>query len=358
MMRSSMNTNSSYDGEDDFAPNPFRTNTSSDLLDNTPRQQQQFHDPFQPHVLYAQQPQQQQHPMMTHQPMPPNPNMGIPPAVLNYQQQPPTQHLHPGQYLTGQMDMGGLPEPGRMAPPPPQGMLGWLLSCFRLDQATKLFDVDADDVALRLRYSLTQFFQPDYFRTTVLGTNGAATSDTTTTAAVAKGPDLYGPFWVSMTLIFVLGVASNLSDYLHYQRKSGNDPDMQFEYDITHVLHAMYIVFGFSFGVPTGLWLASTFCMGLSGSVQWDMWVCCYGYSMAPIMAGALVAWWLPFWIWHFLAMTAGVGASCLLVLRNLSTPLLTHEDNHAKAAPLLLAMLVIHVAYLLVLMLNFFPAK
>jgi hypothetical protein len=118
----------------------------------------------------------------------------------------------------------------------------------------------------------------------------------------------------------------------------------------------MYIVFAFSFGVPTGLWLAAS-CLGLSG-VQWAMWVCCYGYSMAPILAGALVAWWLPFWIWNFLAMAAGVGASCLLVLRNLSTPLLTQEDNHAKAAPLLLCILGIHLIYLLVLMLTFFPGK
>lgn len=329
MMQSSMNTNSNDD--DDFAPNPFRSG-GQDLL-GAP--QQQFHDPFQPQQSPQMYSQQQQQPMMQ-----PDPNSGMT-GVLNYpqQQQPPPVQPNPTQYLSGQMDTGAVrPE---QAKPAPSGMFSWLLSCFRLDEATKLFDVDADDIALRLRYSLTQFFQPDHFRLNVVGETG-------------KGPDLYGPFWVSMTLIFILGVASNLSDYLHFQRKS--DADAQFDYDITHVLHAMYIVFAFSFGVPTMFWLASN-CLGLSG-VPWSMWVCCYGYSMAPILAAALVAWWLPFWIWHMLSMAAGVGASCLLVLRNLSTPIISQEDSHAKAAPLLLCILGVHAMFLLVLMLTFFKGK
>ena len=328
-----MNTN--LNDDDDFAPNPFRSSGQpSDLL-GAP--QQQFHDPFQPQ-MYSQQ-QQQQTAMM----MQPDPNSGMT-GVLQYppqqQQQPPPVQPNPVQYLSGQMDTGAV-RPEQAKPAAAGGMFSWLLSCFRLEEAAKLFDIDADDIALRLRYSLTQFFQPDHFRLNVLGDEAETT----------KGPDLYGPFWISMTLVFILGVASNLSDYLHFQRKS--DPDAQFDYDITHVLHAMYIVFAFSFGVPTTFWLASS-CLGLAG-VPWSLWVCCYGYSMAPILAAALVAWWLPFWIWHMFAMSVGVGASCLLVLRNLSTPLIAQEDNHAKAAPLLLCMLGVHAIFLLVLMLTFF---
>jgi hypothetical protein len=241
MMRSSMNANSSYE-EDDFAPNPFRSSTSSDLLDNTPRQQQQpqFHDPFQTPQMYATQPPPPSPQMYAQQPPPPQMMMQQPASTTTYPQPVP----NPVHYLSGQMDTGGAARPeqyreGLTAPPaaaPAAGLFGWLLSCIRLDQASKLFDVDADDVALRLRYSLTQFFRPDYFRTTVLGDGSSGGTDTTSadgSSAPGKGPDLYGPFWVSMTLIFILGVASNLSDYLHYQRKS--DPDSQFEYDITHV---------------------------------------------------------------------------------------------------------------------------
>jgi hypothetical protein len=256
MMRSAMNANSSsFNDDDDFAPNPFRSGggTASDLLDQTPRQQQQqqqqFHDPFQtpqmyaaqpspPSQMYAQQPQQQLQPppqMMQQQPG----AAAYFPQQQQHQQPPPPSPVH---YMSGTMDTGGAARPEQARPPVSPsaaggGVFGWLLSCIRLDQAAKLFDVDADDVALRLRYSLTEFFRPDYFRTTVLGdTGGGTTTDTSGGAVVVgtgKGPDLYGPFWVSMTLIFILGVASNLSDYLHYQRKT--DPDSQFEYDITHV---------------------------------------------------------------------------------------------------------------------------
>jgi hypothetical protein len=250
MMRSAMNANSSsFNDDDDFAPNPFRSGggTASDLLDQTPRQQQQqqqFHDPFQtpqmyaaqpppPSQMYAQQPQQQLQPPP--QMMPQQPGAAYYPQQQQHQQQHQQQPPSPVHYMSGTMDTGGAARP-EQARPPAGGGFGWLLSCVRLDQAGKLFDVDADDVALRLRYSLTEFFRPDYFRTTVLGDTGGGTTTETGSGAVVgsgKGPDLYGPFWVSMTLIFILGVASNLSDYLHYQRKT--DPDSQFEYDITHV---------------------------------------------------------------------------------------------------------------------------
>lgn len=59
------------------------------------------------------------------------------------------------------------------------------------------FDVDAEDIVARIRAVCLDFYKPEHFRNNVLGaqqTNGL------------KGPDLYGPFWVTMTLIFLVGV--------------------------------------------------------------------------------------------------------------------------------------------------------
>ena len=114
----------------------------------------------------------------------------------------------------------------------------------------------------------------------------------------------------------------------------------------------MYIVFGYSFVVPTIFWFACQ-CLALP-AIPWAMWVCCYGYSLTAVLVGALVAWWLPYELWHWLVLAVASAVSGLLLVRNLSTPLLGLD--HAKAAPVLLAILAAHVLDFLVLKITFFP--
>lgn len=371
MMRSTMNDNS----EDDFAPNPFRSsNDTNDLFDApVPSQQQQNQHQVPFNGQQQPQQQQQQQPFYDAQP---DPNSGMMGTFAPAQQQfspPPPQQPDPSQYLTGAMDNrnpsgGGNPDNQQQQPVSIFSWRGIMNTCFRVDNVTKLFNVDTIDIYLRLKGAVLQFHQPDQFRTAVIGdagaqdaaNNGAVSPSSHAAANVPvgdrKGPDLYGPFWISMTLIFVLGMTSNLSAYMHHQRKKTNDnPDEEFEYDITHLLRATSIVLGFSFGVPTAFWLACQ-CLGMP-AISWAMWVCCYGYSMTAILLGALTAWWLPYGIWHWVTLAAAVGASGLLIVRNLSTPLLSQDAaNHAKAAPLLLAILGAHFTYLLILKITFYP--
>jgi protein YIPF1/2 len=370
MMRSNINNND----DDDFGPNPFRSSsdaTADDFFFDAPApppsvsnySNQQFNNqqplPVQQQQYNnnQQQPQQQQFYDSHHQPGPNGGMMGNFPA-----QQPPLPYPAQQQYLTGTMDNrnASVGQVGASNNEPVSifSVRGIMNACFKVDHLIALFNVDAVDIYLRLKGSVLQFHQPDQFRTSVIG--DGQVQDPVNPAAPGgpvmsdrKGPDLYGPFWISMTLIFILGMTSNLSDYMHHKRKA--DPDSEFEYDITHLLRATTIVLGFSFGVPTFFWLACQ-CLGMPG-ILWSMWICCYGYSMTAIAAGALTSWILPFGLWHWLTLAAAVGASGLLVVRNLSTPLLSQDDaSHAKAAPLLLAMLGAHFTYLIVLKLTFYP--
>ena len=59
-----------------------------------------------------------------------------------------------------------------------------------------------------------------------------------------KGPDAYGPFWLSTSLIFVLAVTSNFHKY------NNSSKDEVFSNDITTLLSAFYVIYSFSFGVP------------------------------------------------------------------------------------------------------------
>ena len=60
------------------------------------------------------------------------------------------------------------------------------------------FDIDADDIVKRVRGVILHFYKPEHFRNNVMGP---------TKTNELKGPDLYGPFWITMSLIFFIGVS-------------------------------------------------------------------------------------------------------------------------------------------------------
>lgn len=339
--------------DDDFAPNPFRTN--NDFLDQTPSAQQHMQDPFQqqqttyptatPTTSYQDPFQQQPQPTQQMQQQPyygqsqqqqmPDPNSGL---TGTFAPSPTSVGPPSPPALSGTMDQNN-------APPPPQptnhGLwsVNTLLKCCNLDTLHQLFNVDSADVAARLRGSLLHGFRPDHFRTVILLQE--------TEGDQQKGPDLYGPVWLSYTGMFLLGIVSNLSAYMHFDKES----EQEFEYDLQHVLNALYVVFGLVFGVSSAFWFLCT-CLGLN-ELAWSMWVCLYGYSLTPILLCLVVSWWLPSHLWHWLCLGIGVGLSGLLIVRNVSSPLL--QQNPATASPVILGILGVHAVYLFVFKWTFF---
>lgn len=363
-----MMNNMSYDSDDDpFASNPFRTN-NNDLLDAPPSNPAGAN----------------RNGIMMNQPLnQPDPNSGMTGSFdLNdlYSQgqtrnvQP--QQQAPSQYLTGSMDMnngtrGGLgrgPVPQQAnyggtadVPSTPPSRFAWCTSCLKLDSYKQYFDMDTIDVLKRLKASVTQFHQPDQFRTAVVG-------DEPNADAELKGPDLYGPLWVSATLVFMIGVTSNINAYFHHRAKqhskssSGENSDEsatptivdeEFEADLHHLLRAGSVVAFFAFVVPAAFWITSS-CMGMP-VIRWAMWTCCYGYAQTPFLLATLVAW-LPFELITWIVLGCAGGASFLLVVRNLSTPLLSQDTaGQAKSAPILLAILCLHFIYVMILKITFY---
>ena len=69
-----------------------------------------------------------------------------------------------------------------------------------LDSYKAYFDIDAEDIVARVKAVAFHFYKPEYFRNNVLGVQKTDT---------LKGPDLYGPFWITMTLIFFIAVRTS-----------------------------------------------------------------------------------------------------------------------------------------------------
>jgi hypothetical protein len=190
--------------DDDFPPNPFRSGGSGeqDLFSQQPpppqqQQQQQF-----------QQPMQQQQPQQFQQPPP-----------IQQQQQQPQQfggHMQPNNNPSagfvnnqaGNATMGGSMDSTTTTPQStPTSWWGWCMACVRIETYKRYFDIDTNDIKMRMIAAMTHFHQPQYFRDQVIGIEQGLTMNPAPGNSELKGPDLYGPFWIVMTLIFFVAVS-------------------------------------------------------------------------------------------------------------------------------------------------------
>lgn len=355
--------------------NPFRTNAamsgagSGIAMTSTASNQPAAEDPFYSHP--PQQPSAPQGPPQwsqqapagttsTGMPLPtaPDPQSGMtgsfsPMMATPPPQQQPAPQQSQQQYLSGTMD--------RRHDEIPSTNVSWLYrctSCFRIEGYQPYFDLDTSEFLQRFQASLTVWWQPDAFRTTFLREDK---------------PDLYGPLWIVATLVFVLAATSNMASWASYSppstaaaaaSASGNSnatsvvivnqaPVAEFEYDIHRLLHAATLLATFFWAYPTFLWLACA-CLGIP-HVTWPMWMAVYGYS-SSVYLFAFVVCVVPWGLMRFVVLACATFMSCLLVLRNLSTPLLAHDAmDQAKASPIILSMMGAHFVLLLVLKFGFF---
>ena len=89
----------------------------------------------------------------------------------------------------------------------PTSYYGMCIACFRLDSYKRYFDVDTEDIRVRIMAAMTHFAQPQYFRDRVIGPEVTTMSmNTGPVNTDLKGPDLYGPVWITFVLILLIAV--------------------------------------------------------------------------------------------------------------------------------------------------------
>uniref|UniRef100_A0A7S4EKZ3 Protein YIPF n=1 Tax=Pseudo-nitzschia australis TaxID=44445 RepID=A0A7S4EKZ3_9STRA len=368
--------NSSND--DDFGANPFRIDGSAqpDIDDmfapvSSQQQQGQFQqqqqgkfqqqqDQFQqapqfaqPPPMIQQQQQQQQQPQFAQPPAVAVPiqqhqNQQFPPQQL--QQIPvapaPVNPNMPAGLMDTQATMQQQQLPAQLASP--TTLWGNCMMCLTFDTYKAYFDIDADDIFTRIRGVFLHFYKPEHFRNNVVGASRTNNGD-------LKGPDLYGPFWITMTLIFFIGVTANIHGYVHR-----NDVD-EFDYDINHLLHAASILISFSFVLPVILWMTTTCCMAMD-ALQLVEWICLYGYAMVPFLPAAVLSI-VPNSMIAWVTLALATSASCLLVIRNVAPVLMATDTSgtgngmggQPKGAPIVLVILGCHFIFFFVLKFTFY---
>ncbi|KAM7280382.1 hypothetical protein ACFE04_007516 [Oxalis oulophora] len=129
---------------------------------------------------------------------------------------------------------------------------GWLRR-FTISAYQPYFDVDTSDVLDRIKDSLFPF----------RGTFTEKTSD---------NPDLYGPFWICSTLIFV---AASIGTFVTYV--ANKMQQKEWNYDINMVTWSAGLFYGYSTVIPLALYVILKYFSAPAGFVQL---LCLYGYSL------------------------------------------------------------------------------
>ncbi|ESZ98665.1 hypothetical protein SBOR_0903 [Sclerotinia borealis F-4128] len=229
----------------------------------------------------------------------------------------------------------GLPAPATSGGPSTSKRYLWSLHFY-----SQFFDVDTSSVLARCWAAL-------YPRANFLD-------------VLEGNPDLYGPFWIATTVIFILFMGGTVSLYLA-ERGEG-----KFAYDFgllsamgkeddhstnsSSTTGAAGLIYGYTFIIPILLFLALKY----FGSESANLLECAalYGYSNLVWIPVALVSW-SSFTIMNWVFVGVGFGLSVAFLLRNLY-PVLSATDKQISKI-LLILVVVLHAGLAIAIKVLFF---
>lgn len=139
---------------------------------------------------------------------------------------------------------------------------------------TKLFDVDTDLILSRLKWAVCPM----------------PTTSSFAKKNIRAKPDLYGPFWVCVTLVFSIAISGNVASYFQY-KIDPTSTSTHWHYDFHKVSLTSAIVFLYWTMVPTGVFAALWSGMPKDAPAKPSLMelICIFGYSMVPFVPTSLL---------------------------------------------------------------------
>ncbi|KAK0918904.1 hypothetical protein LTR91_008696 [Friedmanniomyces endolithicus] len=188
----------------------------------------------------------------------------------------------------------------------------------------QFFDVDTSAILLRCRAAL---FPGQNFLDVLDG-----------------NPDLYGPFWIATTVVFILFMTGTISAYLAQQGKG------HFAYDFELLGGAAGLVYGYTLVIPLGLWAVLRW-FGSESANLMECWAL-YGYGNLIWIPVALASW-SQLNLLNYAFVAVGFALSAVFLFRNLY-PVVAATD--AKTSRILLVVVIaLHAGLAIAIKILFF---
>lgn len=168
------------------------------------------------------------------------------------------------------------------------------VSFWTFEYYQQLFDVDTNQVVERILWSMIPRPGVSYLQ-----------------HHIKPKPDLYGPFWICVTLVFTIAITGNLANYL----QTAATRSYHWKYDFHAVTYAATAIFIYAWLIPIALWATLKWCGSQEARLSFLEIVCVYGYSLS-IYVPVSILWVIQIeWLqWLLVGVGAALSGSVLLM--------------------------------------------
>ncbi|KAE9988306.1 hypothetical protein EG328_011679 [Venturia inaequalis] len=160
-------------------------------------------------------------------------------------------------------------------------------------------------------------------------------------------PDLYGPFWIATTVVFILFMTGTISWKLDHRGQE------HYSYDFGLLSGAAGLIYGYTGIIPIGLW-ATLKWFGSESANLMECWAL-YGYANLIWIPVALISW-SPISILNYVFVGIGFLISASFLFRNLY-PVLSATDVRTSKI-LLIVVVALHAGLAIAIKILFFAHK
>ena len=177
-------------------------------------------------------------------------------------------------------------------------------SFYQIEFYQKYFNVNTSDVLGRILGSMTPTFSSGFLHN-----------------KIRPNPDLYGPFWISITLIFTIAIAGNIVSFM----KNFGTQAFVWQADVHKVTSSAACILTYWWLLPTILFMLMRWRENRADYKFLEV-LCLYGYSLSIYIPLSLV--WMiniGFLQWTFTSV-AVLLSGCVLVLN--IWPAFSHDSN------------------------------
>ncbi|XP_054162026.1 protein YIPF1-like [Oppia nitens] len=168
-----------------------------------------------------------------------------------------------------------------------------------------------------------------------------------------SGPDLYGPVWISITLVFATAICGNVANYVKTLGDGLNATHEEWHYDYTKVGLAASTIFTYVLAVPVCLWFLFWF-RGCVANYSLLETICIYGYSLS-IYVPISILWVINIRLIQLILLSIGAILSGSVLVLTFAPVVQSDPSKTIKTSYLILIIIILIHAFLAFTFLQYF---